>query len=938
MPPETDGPEIDPEGLIEDLASTGGLHSLLADSDVKSALLQELRDLSVPAPGLVYRLLCFATGRCENFLGGAIASRMSAMIEKTPALAAVFQRIANLKHGEKSADTLKAKLLDAIKDGKPFDAADIAADEATSLELVIALHSANGLQTVADKQDELAIELLSGFRKDIEDLFQDLVEPNLRWPDVASDPDDQSAFNRLKYTAGIDRFVGREEEIDLLHRFSGDPSFAGEKFHFRWMLMTGEGGSGKTRLAFSFTREHLDVGIWVSGKLDVDSLAAFTLVDKWRPRQPTFIVIDYAQTVPEQANRLLRAMSANAKFYEFPVRLLLLERRSDPSWTDKMLPNDSNQQMITDHCFGGKGIDGIDLRPLMRGEIMTLVKGRFERQGKPAPPDDELFNNVVRVDPRSIQVEHQGQSLDIPVPRPLFAVAVADALIAANVTEEDAPIVLTQEGVLSEIIKRDRLTRWTLAVPDQPTLRRYERALALATLVQGLDLSILSDQERHFGEKAAKWLPTGGPDLDMNILEVFGVTGTQLTSLEPDILGEFFVLELLTHSDVPADVKSALLNGCMRLNHPAPSVFLLRVRNDFPNRFEELLSPNDVRECKDLAALRVFSALSVDYVNICANQNDLSAATQLLDAISDANGSFKDREIALGEVRAAVNVTSDAGSAQDWPRVEAMLARLDRARAAYPDDREIALEEAKAAVNVTHDAGSAQDRARVEAMLARLDKVRAACPDDQEIALAEAKAAVNVTHHAGSAQDWPRVEAMLARLDGVRAAYPDDREIALEEAKAAVNVTHDAGSAQDWPLVEAMLARLDGVRAACPDDREIALREARAAVNVTNDAGSAQDWPRVEAMLARLDGVRSAFPDDREIALLEVQAAVNVTNNAGSAQDWPRVEAMLARVEVLAEKFGVDFVVVQQDDRQITLGTIIEAIKEQLEHKPPDQD
>ncbi|MCA8902609.1 MAG: hypothetical protein KDA53_15320, partial [Hyphomonas sp.] len=58
----------------------------------------------------------------------------------------------------------------------------------------------------------------------------------------------------------------------------------------------------------------------------------------------------------------------------------------------------------------------------------------------------------------------------------------------------------------------------------------------------------------------------------------------------------------------------------------------------------------------------------------------------------------------------------------------------------------------------------AGDWDRVEAMLARIDALRHAFPDHQDIALQEAMAAVNVTKHAGKAGDWDRVEAALNRL------------------------------------------------------------------------------------------------------------------------------------------------------------------------------
>ena len=69
------------------------------------------------------------------------------------------------------------------------------------------------------------------------------------------------------------------------------------------MLLTGDAGTGKTRLAYEFTRKRLN-GLWYTGKLDFHSPKAFDSPSKWRPVKPTFIVVDYVQSVPEEVHAL----------------------------------------------------------------------------------------------------------------------------------------------------------------------------------------------------------------------------------------------------------------------------------------------------------------------------------------------------------------------------------------------------------------------------------------------------------------------------------------------------------------------------------------------------------------------------------------------------------------------------------------------------------
>ncbi|MBO9409623.1 hypothetical protein J7399_19455 [Shimia sp. R9_1] len=72
------------------------------------------------------------------------------------------------------------------------------------------------------------------------------------------------------------------------------------------------------------------------------------------------------------------------------------------------------------------------------------------------------------------------------------------------------------------------------------------------------------------------------------------------------------------------------------------------------------------------------------------------------------------------------------------------------------------------------DAGNAEDWTRIDTMLARLDTLRSAFPDDREIVLTETKAAVNISNAARNTKDWPRIDTMLARLDVIVEQFSAD--------------------------------------------------------------------------------------------------------------------------------------------------------------------
>ncbi|MCK0143145.1 hypothetical protein [Aliiroseovarius sp. F20344] len=897
------------EALVSEILSDDveglSLHQLLSDKDVKAALVAEIRDAGVPAPGIVYRLIVFALGGCERFLGGSIKSRLQAYIDRHQQLAGIFQKLIELRHGEKTKDELKTSLLSVLNDGGKLDTG-IQADEATPLEMVIALHTSKELGALDRSITALGDNLLSDFRDDLANQFNELIAPNLRWQNEVNNSDSLSAFDRIKYTSGIDQFIGREKETDLLHRFAGDPSFGGKIFNFRWMLMTGPGGEGKTRLAYHFTRNELSEH-WYKGKLDFASLKAFDQPEKWRPRQPTFIVIDYAQSVPLEINRLLLAFSAEAENYEFPVRVLLLERSAEARWTDKMLPETNDKPVIEQHNFGGDSVRGTVILALAPTHIVNLMQHRIATAGLEAPVGHKLLKLALGVDPRRVPVEMRGQVVAAPSPRPLFALAVAEAIIEALKSGQEFPDSFEQESVLRGIIQRDRHTIWEKAVPNEGMRRRYEMGLAIVTLAQGISLSELS--KVNF-EGACEWLPPTPPNHDSIALAAFGYSGNHWPQMEPDILGEFFLSEQLSNCELSLEQRSALVGGAMSCGEDQSIISLIRLARDFPKRLVDLKLAEIAQVVSKDEALLSFGRLTIGLSSDCLDEE---TALQVFKSLFDRAAWKTSTRQSLDLAKSAYNIAKYAGQAGNWARVDDMLTALETLQTAFPEDREIALRMAHAAVNTSVYAGDADDWARVDDMLAKLERLRGAFPKDCEIAVALADLTSNILKHAGDAGDWARIDDMLARLHALLKEFPKDRSVALAVANSAINISKYAGAAGDWARADDILAWLDMLRNVYPEDSEVALTLAKTAVNISNYAGDVGDWARIDDILAKMDSLRGMFPKDHEIALTDSQIAFNITKYAAVAGDWTRVDDTLARLDALRKTFPRDHEIAQEE-------------------------
>ncbi len=250
-------------------------------------------------------------------------------------------------------------------------------------------------------------------------------------------------------------FVGRE--ADLAHM---DAFLAPHESPFRWMVLAGSGGIGKSRLALEFCQakaaHHWNAGFANPEREAIDWRT-------WQPRMPTLIAIDYAGRLASDVGRMLAGLAERTPSHllRFPVRILVIEREAQGQWLDTVLQSSYRvDDGVTRH------------RTLKLGQlddpwpIFEAVNG-----------GTKLGRNATLKALRDIDPEQ----------RPLFAFLMADAIAQGkNVREWDRTVLLRN------IIDRDREVYWrgpaTSGVRnrDEPITAVEERALVLATMTGGL--------------------------------------------------------------------------------------------------------------------------------------------------------------------------------------------------------------------------------------------------------------------------------------------------------------------------------------------------------------------------------------------------------------------------------------------------------------------
>jgi hypothetical protein len=334
---------------------------------------------------------------------------------------------------------------------------------------------------------------------------------------------------RLFFFGAADRteFIGRGDERDALLEW------ARRGVDFSWTLLTGAGGMGKSRLALEICQALAAEG-WDTGFLSPGSaLVAAERFATFRPTQPTLIVIDYVSLSAEWAGEIARTLldAATVKPFDASVRLLLIERTgpSSPWWE---VFNGQHVQRLMGRSARLSAGGFLELNGLKDGEVWRL----FESVAPSANPRNRrrILASLAKIDPNRT---------------PLFTSLAAEATRAGRKIWQ-----FDRSALLNDIFLRER-ARWRAIARDESELQRHELGASLSTMVGGVDLSTARDLV------GAETFPFASPRFNPRLANaIAGAPPSihQMVAIEPDILGEWFVLRHL-QAEHGLDDRPALL-------------------------------------------------------------------------------------------------------------------------------------------------------------------------------------------------------------------------------------------------------------------------------------------------------------------------------------------------------------------------------------------
>ncbi|MEM7626325.1 MAG: tetratricopeptide repeat protein [Planctomycetota bacterium] len=383
---------------------------------------------------------------------------------------------------------------------------------------------------------------------------------------------------------------GREQEMsELFERFLLAKTDADADV--MWWLWTGAAGLGKSRLAYELCFQARLKG-WDAGFLK--SRTHFSDWASWRPKADTLIVIDYAGERPRRVGEAIAGVYDNLT-EQHRVRFLLLERAQDGSWLQKMR-DVGNAVYGTEHIMSTR-----ELGPITQDALWDTMLTVFADRGCEPPDRDQALARLRQVDPEPRNLHTQAEASGWQ-PRPLYAAVLADAIADLGFDRVDD---WSGHQLLLHVLKEEHKHWEKLRCPtsQQAMEDRHVHSLSLATMVRKVTFSPPAPPEGF--ETVRDLLPAGepgdtyllehiarfaGPSRDGDTEPLIKNQTPPVTALQPDILGELFVLERLRgefvlggDGGIVADATRRLFYAAWEKDAEATDDFILRAVGDFPH-------------------------------------------------------------------------------------------------------------------------------------------------------------------------------------------------------------------------------------------------------------------------------------------------------------------------------------------------------------------
>ncbi len=335
-------------------------------------------------------------------------------------------------------------------------------------------------------------------------------------------------------------FQGREYEQKEIYNFLEDER------KLLWMAITGDGGSGKSKLMYHMTQTLESNDCWKVIWLGKESLKSIMTKDKFEYPVNLLFVCDYGGQFAEKLGDFIeRLCTFNSTFCE-KIRLVILEREGftqdcdsllEPMWYRSFRGNISRNHFIDSTAFDKN--KSLKLKSLNDDDFRWIVKDYLKEKKKSL--SDEKIDTVIK---KAHEIDNRETGT-----RPLILLFIADAVADSGTAES-----WNLDELMEHVIKRyEEHWKTVIGKENKELFKAVKEITIYATAVGGWNMD---DELEEPLKKSVEIVceRENIKEIVCAVCEKSEYNGVWYP-FEPDLVGEFYVLNYIKEKTEEPKVK-----------------------------------------------------------------------------------------------------------------------------------------------------------------------------------------------------------------------------------------------------------------------------------------------------------------------------------------------------------------------------------------------
>lgn len=643
-------------------------------------------------------------------------------------------------------------------------------------------------------------------------------------------------------------FQGRKYEQKEIYNFLEDER------KLLWMAITGDGGSGKSKLMYHMTQKLESGSEWKVIWLEDESLKSILEKTEFKYSKNLLFICDYGGQFSEKLRTLINRIDTfGNKDSGKKIRLIILEREGfaencgeilEPMWYRNFCGDSSQNGRVNSTAFDKN--KSMNLKPLNDDDFKGIVKDYLTEKKKSL--SDEKINTVIK---KAHEIDDRKTGA-----RPLILLFVADAVAEGNEAEN-----WDLNKLVEHVIKRYE-NHWknVICKGDEELYEAVKEITAYATAVGGWDLRnkkigepIKSDIDLFFKKVN---------DKNMFLCGICEKTETDgiWTPFEPDLLGEFFVLEFLSGKiqNYDDEYVTNFSDICWENGSVLFAWFLSHCAQNYcrQERFNTIFANGmEIFEPKDEENAVWYSYLLVD-MTACQTMENVGETAKKLKSMSQKYS--YNQKILTEYAKGLVNLSC----IQELKEREKTIEKLKELWRTAPDNKEAKTRYAKGLFNLSN----VQELKERKKTIEELEELWKSAPKNREIQTEYAKGLYNLNYE----QDLKEMEKTIEKLEELWKLASENQEVQTAYAYGLYNLS----CFQELKEKEKTIAKLKLLWESNKENQEVQIEYADGLVNLIGRHELIKD----KQTMKQLETLWKRNPEKREIRAAYARGLANLSD------------------------------------------------------------